>query len=129
MGATLVGLVLDRWAYLPELHYRALLRMALTVLDYPDGDRPAATYWGGRELLARTWRQPYPDGDAADDQRRRRSVLHEVTVVCRDLCGEHAIEVVRGNRLPGPGRRQVYRLTVDMEPTYSLLKRRERGER
>lgn len=98
--------------------------MALTALDDPTEKHRAALYWGGRELIARTWRWPWPEGDSEDDQRRRRTILHEVTVVCRELRLEGAIEAAAGARSPQPGVRQVFHLTLDNDPAYLL---RDRG--
>lgn len=124
-GARLVGKVLDRWSHLPDYHFRAIVRMALRALDDPTPEHPAATYWGGREAIARCWPQPFPDGDSAEDERRRASILNTVSVVCRELRFEGAIEVIKGPRAPGPGKRQAFLLTLDNEPTGAIVRLRE----
>jgi hypothetical protein len=124
-GARLVGQVFDRWSHLPDYHFRALARMALRALDDPAPPVPAATYWGGRECIARTFPQPFPEGESPDEVKRLGSVLNTVTVVCRELRAEGAIEIVKGYRPPGPGNRQVFRLTLDNEPTGAIARFRE----
>jgi len=101
--------------------------MALTALDDRTERHPAATYWGGRELIARSWRWPWPDGGTDDDARKRRTILHEVTVVCRDLRSDGAIEIVKGDRPAGPGRRQTFLLTLDNEPLFLLRGKHDRN--
>lgn len=124
-GARLVGKVLDRWSHLPDYHFRALVRMAHRSLDDPTPEHPAATYWGGREYIARCWPQPFPASDSPEDGRRRASILNTVSVVCRELRFEGAIEVIKGPRAPGPGKRQVFLLTLDNEPTGAVVRLRD----
>jgi hypothetical protein len=99
--------------------------MALRALDDPAPPVPVATYWGGREYLARCWPQPFPEGDGSEEAKRLQSILNTVTVVCRELRAEGAIEIVKGYRPPGPGNRQVFRLTLDNEPTGAIARFRE----
>ena len=47
MGAYLVGFALANWSHVPDRAFRVLVRMALTALDYPNGDQPADLYFGG----------------------------------------------------------------------------------
>lgn len=116
MGATLVGLVVDRWADLPELQYRPLLRMALRSLDRSRGDIPAATCWVSDVELARTYRTPFPDDDddSSDGRRCRNNLLREVRRARRAL-------VAAGACKPSPYR------PPDLEPdyVYELTLRRE----
>lgn len=123
-GARLVGEVFARWAHLPDYHFRALGRMALRALDDPNEKHPAAMYWGGREYLARCWPQPFPEGEGAEEEKRRKSVLDTVTVVCKELRAEGAIEIVKGYRPPGPGLRQTFLLTLDNDPTGAIARMR-----
>lgn len=121
----MLGKVFTRWVHLPEPHFRALSRMALMALDQPNDQYPAALYWGGRELIARCWPQPFPDGDSEEDRKRRKIILTTVTTVCGELRAEGAIEVADPARVPGPGRRQVFLLTLDNEPTGAIRKMRD----
>ena len=124
-GARLVGKVYARWAHLPDYHFRALGRMALRSLDDPTPLYPAATYWGGREYLARCWPQPFPEGDTPEDETRRKSILHKVSLIWRQLRAEGACEIVKGDRLPGPGLRQTFLLTLDNDPTGAIARMRD----
>jgi hypothetical protein len=112
VGATLVSMVLDRWSHLPEPQYRTLLRMALTALDEPSGGKPPAQYWGGNERIARIWRQPFPEGDSDEEERRRKSTLKNVQKAIHALIKEGAIEIIDTGRPVRSGHAQVYRLTL-----------------
>jgi hypothetical protein len=118
MGATLVGLVLDRWADLPELQYRPLLRMAYRSLDRAKGDVPAATCWVSDADLARTYRNPYPDDDdhSEDARRRRNNLLREARRARRALV---AVGACKPSDFlpPGPEPDYVYELTLRREVT------------
>jgi hypothetical protein len=112
-GARLVGQVLCRWRELPELQYRALLCMALTALDDPTEKHPAATYWGGYERIAGTWRAPFPEDDGTPETRKRRkNTLNEVRKVMRALEAAGAVKVVDTGKLPCPGNAQTFRLVI-----------------
>jgi hypothetical protein len=111
-GARLVGRVLNNWSHLPDLQFRALLRMAHTALDDPNGTYAAATYWGGHESIARTWRTPYPDGDSDDDKRRRRNILNEVRRVMRALEQAGAVKALSDGQPVRLGHAQRYLITV-----------------
>jgi hypothetical protein len=101
------------------------MRMAHRALDDPTPLYPAALYWGGRELIARTWPQPFPEGGGSEDEKRRESILNTVSVICRELRSEGAIEVVKGDRPAGPGLRQTFLLTLDNDPTGAIARLRD----
>lgn len=82
----------DHWSHLPDLQFRALGRMALTALDQPNGDVPAATYFGGHERIAQAWRSPWPEGDDEESKRKRRNLLNDVRKVIRALEGAGAVK-------------------------------------
>jgi hypothetical protein len=86
--------------------------MALTVLDEPHDGTPAATYWGGAERIARTWQQPFPEGDTDEARKRRKNLLNEVRKVMRALESAGAVKVVDTGKPPGPGHAQTFVLTV-----------------
>lgn len=94
--------------------------MALTALDDRTPERPAATYWGGHERIARTFRTwpdddgPHPDAERA---RRRRNVLREVRRAVEGLQAAGAVKVADPSRVPAPGNSQAYRLTLRREET------------
>ena len=112
-GARLAGQVLNRWRELPELQYRALMCMALTALDDPSDDRPAATYWGGYERIAGVWRSPFPEDDGTPGTRKKRkNILNEVRKVMRALEAAGAVKVVDTGKLPCPGNAQTFKLMV-----------------
>lgn len=100
MGARLVTLVLMRWAQLGDAEFRLLVRMAHTALDERSDGRPAATYFGGHELLAATMRS---DGGSMS------TVLRRVRKAITNLSAAGAIERVGSAR---SGNNQVYRLTL-----------------
>ena len=112
IGGRLVSLVVDRWHHLPDLQYRTLICMAATALDVPKTGKPAETYWGGHERIARSWRQPYPDGNTDKDCQRRANVLRDVRRACRALVDAKAIEIVETDQTVRIGHAQVYRLTL-----------------
>lgn len=101
MGATLVGLALAHWTHVSDRAFRVLIRMALTALDEPKGDRPAATYFAGRELLATALRS-----EKASERSRNRTVA----LVVAELLEVGAIERADSGRT---GHNAVYRLTLD----------------
>jgi hypothetical protein len=96
-----VTLVLMRWAQLGDAEFRLLVRMAHTALDERSGGNPAATYFGGHELLAATMRT---DGGSAS------TVLRRVRKAITNLTAAGAIERVGAAR---SGNNQVYRLTLE----------------
>lgn len=87
--------------------------MALTALDDPTPDHPAATYWAGYERIAGAWRTPFPDDDGTPETRKRRkNILNEVRKTMRALEAAGAVKVVDTGRLPCPGHAQTFRLTI-----------------
>lgn len=110
MGATLVGKVLTHWTHITDRAFRVLVRMAVTALDKPTDDTPAATYFAGRELLAMSLR-----GEGGTVQSRYRIVAR----VIAELIEAGAIERTDSGRT---GHNAVYRLTLsrskksDIEP-------------
>lgn len=103
MGARLVTLVLMRWANIGDAEFRLLVRMAHTAMDERTPTAPAATYFGGHELLAATLRSE--GGNEATVLRRVRKAITKLVEL-------GAIERVGG---AGGGRNQVYRLTLEGE--------------
>jgi len=101
MGARLVTLVLMRWSQLGDAEFRLLVRMAHTALDERSSGVPAATYFGGHDLLAATLRS---DGGSQTTLLRR--VRKAVTL----LVEAGAVERVGVAR---SGANQVYRLTLE----------------
>src|ERR1044071_6942996 len=92
-----------RWTQLSDIEFRVLVRMAHTALDERSGATPAATYFGGHELLAATLKSD--GGEARTVERRvRKAVTGRV----------NAGAVERVNR-GGSGVNQVYRLTLEAE--------------
>jgi hypothetical protein len=112
VGAQLVGRVLDHWQHLPDVQYRVLLRMAHTALDWPRRDQPAATYWGGHELLARTLRRDWPAATDPRSRQQRDVILRDVRRACVELVKDGAIEIIDTGRTVRSGHAQVYRLTL-----------------
>jgi len=107
----MVGRVLDHWSHLPDLQFRALLRMAHTALDTPSPDgKPPAQYHGGYERIARTWRPGWPDDDEPEAAKRRRTILNEVRKSLRALETAGALKPI--GLPPVPGRSQAYLLTL-----------------
>lgn len=114
MGASLVGAVLARWTHVSDTAFRVLTRMALTALDNSsaDGKKPAATYWGGRDLLAMSLRRLWPEGDDERSANARKNIHRDVRRAINELIKEGAIEVVDTGRVVREGNRQVYRLSL-----------------
>ncbi len=114
MGASLVGAALARWTHVSDTAFRILVRMALTALDNPsaDGRKPAATYWGGRDLLAMSLRRPWPEGGDERSMNARKNIHRDVRRALEELAKEGAIEVVDTGRAVRQGNRQVYRLRL-----------------
>jgi hypothetical protein len=110
LGAALIALVLMRWTHVSDGAFRVLSRMALTALDEPRDGKPADTYYGGRELLAMSLRQPFPLGDDEASARARDDIFRRVRRFTAELIKEGAIERVGIAR---DGRNQVYRLTLE----------------
>ena len=105
--------MLDNWSHLPDLQFRALLRMAHTALDtYGKNGEPPARYYGGHEWIARTWRAPYPDGDSDDEKRKRRNVLNEVRRAMRALETAGAVKALDDGQQVRLGHAQAYLLTL-----------------
>jgi hypothetical protein len=100
MGAELVGLVLVRWTHVSDRAFRILIRMALTALDSPKDGNPAATYRGGRDLLAMSLRT-----DKGTLETRYRAVKRAIA----ELSEAGAIQHIHGG---WAGQRAVYRLTL-----------------
>lgn len=101
MGARLVAWVLVRWTHVSDVEFRVLVRMAHTSLDERSGALPAATYFGGHELLMATLRQ---EGGSPS------TVLRRVRKAITGLVEAGAIERVNAAR---SGANQVYRLTLE----------------
>lgn len=114
MGASLIGAVFARWTHVSDTAFRVLTRMALTALDNPsaDGKKPAATYWGGRDLLAMSLRRPWPTGDDEKSANARKNIHRDVRRALGELAKEGAIEIVDTGRAVRQGNRQVYRLCL-----------------
>jgi hypothetical protein len=110
-GATLVGLVLDNWSHLPDLQFRALMRMAHTALDTrsPEG-KPPCQYFGTYRLIAQTWRPGWPGDGEPDAAKKRRSILNEVRKALRALETAGAVKPI--GPPPVPGHPQEYLLTL-----------------
>lgn len=103
MGANLVAQALTHWTHVSDRAFRVLIRMALTALDNPSKGRPAATYLGGRELLAMTFRS-----DKGTPETRYRAVKRALA----ELSEEGAIRHLRSG---WAGQNAVYRLTLDRQ--------------
>lgn len=117
MGWRYVRAVLDDWAHLPDRRFRLLLGMARWVLDEPQGDVPAGTYWGGHERLARMLRVPLPPGDSPEDKRSRAGALRHVRREVGELVKtDKAVEIVNTGQLVRQGHAQTYRLTFPPAP-------------
>jgi hypothetical protein len=114
MGASLVGAAFARWTHVSDTAFRVLIRMALTALDSPsaDGKNPAATYWGGRDLLAMSLRRAWPEGDDERSANARKNIHRDVRRALGELVKEGAIEVLDTGRAVRQGNRQVYRLCL-----------------
>jgi hypothetical protein len=74
IGATLPKLALYDWRDLPEPQRKALMCMALTALDEAKEDTPAATYWGGHERIARSYRAWIRRRVSVSSSRRRTAL-------------------------------------------------------
>lgn len=107
MGAGLVALVLTRWTHLPDQQWRVLVRMAHTALDQPRDGQPAATYYGGHELLARTLRREYPPPGKARD-----NVLRDVRRIAAGLAAAGAIKPIDTGQPIRQGNGRTYLLTL-----------------
>jgi hypothetical protein len=126
IGASLAKLVLYDWRDLPELEHKALMVMALTALDEPTGEHPAATYWGGHLRIAQSYRT-WPDDDSRDRSgvphapkaraRLRRNILREVRRAVDGLEARGAVKVADPSRATAPGVSQAYVLTLRREKT------------
>lgn len=109
MGAALVMAVHTHWTFVSDPAFRVLSRMALTALDNASNGNEPGLYYAGRELLARSLKQPFPEGDDDEAERRRERLFWTVRKAVRELVAAGAIERVGDAR---PGRNQVYRLKV-----------------
>jgi hypothetical protein len=92
--------------------------MALTALDDPKPDKPAATYYGGHERIATTFRTwPADDSPHSPEERtrRRRNILREVRRAIEGLEAAGAVKVTDPARLVTTGVSQSYRLTLKRE--------------
>lgn len=118
MGATLVAQVLSDWSWLPDRAFRVLVRMALTALDRPRGETPAATYFGGHELLALTLRSGSRGGTAKTVKREVR----EAVQICVSAGAVRRIGEARA------GHNGTYRLTLDAPPGVDRAPRRAKQE-
>ena len=113
MGAALVGEVLARWTHLPDRQFRVLLRMALTALDQPNGDKPARLYFGGHVVLAMTLRSPYPEGDDEEAERARATIHRRVREAVAGLIEAGAIQ---RDGTAHTGHQQDYWITLSAGP-------------
>jgi hypothetical protein len=87
--------------------------MALTALDDPTPEYPAATYFGGYERIAGVWRSPFPGDDGTPEARKKRkNILNEVRKVMRALEVAGAVKVVDTGKLPCPGNAQTFKLVI-----------------
>lgn len=109
MGAQLVAAVLANWTHVSDIEFRILVRMALTALDHPKGDKPAALYFGGRDALALALRRPFPTGDDEASEKARQNIYRDVRRAVTSLIKQGAIECVGEARA---GRRAEYRLLL-----------------
>lgn len=109
MGAQLVAAVLANWTHVSDIEFRILVRMALTALDHPKGDKPASLYFGGHEALALALRRPFPTGDDEASEKARSNILRDVRRAIASLIKQGAIESIGGGRA---GRRSEYRLLL-----------------
>ncbi len=105
MGATLMGLVLTHWTHITDRAFRVLTRMAVTALDHPTPQTPAATYFAGRDLLVSVLRR---EGDGTPE-----SAYRTVKRALDELIKEGAIERIEIGR---GGRNSVYRLHLWARP-------------
>jgi hypothetical protein len=103
MGANLVVQALAGWTHVSDRAFRVLIRMAVTALDKPNKGRPAATYLGGRELLAMSLRS-----DGGTPETRYRAVKRALA----ELTEAGAIRHLQSG---WAGQNAVYRLTLDGE--------------
>lgn len=101
MGANLVAQALTHWTHVSDRAFRVLIRMALTALDNPSKGRPAATYMGGRDLLAMSLR-----GDTGTPETRYRAVKRALA----ELTEAGAIKHLQAG---WAGQNAVYRLTLE----------------
>jgi hypothetical protein len=102
VGMKLVGMVLNKWApHVPDRAFRVLMRMAAIALDEDSDKAPAATFFGGRDLLASVLR--------AERSGTLKSQDRALTRAINDLIELGAIE--RTNRACA-GNRAEYRLTL-----------------
>lgn len=103
MGAHLVKLMVVRWSpVLTNDAFRVLTTMAITALDHAKGLIPAATYFGGHELLGMSL---YSERNGSPASTKRR-----VTKAIAELIRLRAIELVRR---AVTGSHAVYLLTLD----------------
>jgi hypothetical protein len=96
-----VTLVLMRWTQLADVEFRLLVRMAHTALDEGSPGVPAATYFGGHDLLAATLRS---EGGS------QTTLLRRVRKAITSLVEAGALERVGAAR---SGANQIYRLTLN----------------
>lgn len=102
MGMKLVGLALTKWApHVPDRAFRVLLRMAATALDEPTDKYPAATFFGGKDVLLSVMRAERHGTMASMEKALGRAIA--------DLVELGAVE--RLNK-PRAGTRGEYRLTL-----------------
>lgn len=104
MGAHLVKLMVAHWApVLTNDAFRVLTRMAITALDQPKGLVPAATYFGGHELLGMTLYSER-NGSPASTKRRVTKAIAEliklgaIELIRRAVTGAHAVYLLRLDR-------------------------------
>lgn len=117
MGISLVNQALFYAApKISDRAFRVLMRMAATALDKPSDGQPAATFFGGVEMLTMVLRS----GRAEKDDSAPRIVRYAVA----ELIEAGLIECVEK---PRKGHRPVYRLTLDSGMTVPLSRNNGSG--
>lgn len=86
--------------------------MALTALDDPTPDHPAAMYWGGHARLAQALNYAYPPEDTPEAARTRRNSRKNVGRIIDALADAGALEVVPDGEAVRLGHAQTYRLLL-----------------
>ena len=117
MGIQLVGRALVHWApHISDRAFRVLIRMACTALDQEKDGQPPNIFFGGRDLLAMSFRAERGGTDESTHRTVRRAVVELVDVGAI----ERVVEAKRGTN-------GVYRLLLDAVPKTSGLRTPESG--
>lgn len=108
----MVKRVIEKWAVLPHPQWRVLVTMAVTALDDPNGDNPAAMYWGGHARLALALGYAYPMEETAQAAKTRRNSRKNVGRIIDALVVAGALEVAPDGEAVRLGHAQMYRLLL-----------------